>query len=155
MAANTGRTTQKWVAFLVDDSSGTPRNIPVDSINGVGLTYDEVELTAFTDAIKGVLPAHPDVTISISGPFDTTATTGSHTVLSAIVGGVTPLTLDVQVGIRHAWESGEPQFGITSSATSGFLCTEYIPDVNAGKYSAKFRMYPGSSLPAWGTAAEA
>lgn len=154
MAANTGRTTQKWVAFLVDDSAGTLRNIAVDSINGVGLTYDEVDLTAFTDAIKGVLPAHPDVTISITGPFDTTASTGSHTVLSAIVGGVTPLSLDVQVGIRHAWEAGEPQFGITSSATSGFLCTEYIPNVNEGKYSAKFRMYPGSTAPAWGTAAE-
>lgn len=154
MAAQTGRTTQKWVAFLVDDSSGTLRNIPVDSVNGVGLTYDEVELTAFTDAIKGVLPAHPDVTITITGPFDTTANTGSHTVLSGIVGGTTPLSLDVQVGMRHAWESGEPQFGITSSATSGFLCTEYIPNVNEGKYSAKFRMYPGSTAPAWGTAAE-
>lgn len=154
MTANTGRTTSKWTAFLVDDSAGTLRNIPVDSINGVGLTFDEVELTAFTDAIKGVLPAHPDVTITITGPFDTTASTGSHTVLSGIVGGNTPLSLDVQVGIRHAWESGEPQFGITSSATSGFLCTEYIADVNAGKYSAKFRMYPGSSAPAWGTAAE-
>lgn len=154
MAAQTGRTTQKWVAFLVDDSAGTLRNIAVDSINGVGLVYDEVELTAFTDAIKGALPAHPDVTITISGPFDSTASTGSHTVLSGINGGNTPLSLDVQVGIRHAWESGEPQFGITSSATSGFLCFDYQPDLNTGKYSAKFRMYPGSSAPAWGTAAE-
>src|SRR5574343_68660 len=154
MTAQTGRTTSKWVAFLVDDSGGTLRNIPVDSINGVGLTYDEVELTAFTDAIKGVLPAHPDCTITITGPFDTTASTGSHTVLAGIVGGGTPLSLDVQVGMRHAWESGEPQFGITSSAANGFLCTEYIPDVNAGKYSAKFRVYPGSVAPAWGTAAE-
>ena len=154
MTAQTGRTTSKWTAFLVDDSAGTPRNIPVDSINGVGLTYDEVDLTAFTDAIKGALPAHPDVTITITGPFDTTADTGSHTVLSAICGGVTPLTLDVQVGMRHAWEAGEPQFGITSSAANGFLCFEYIPDVNSGKYSAKFRMFPGSIAPAWGTAAE-
>jgi hypothetical protein len=154
MTAQTGRTTQKWTAFLVDDSAGTPRNIAVDSINGVGLTYDEVDLTAFTDAIKGALPAHPDCTITITGPFDTTATTGSHTVLSGICGGVTPLTLDVQVGMRHAWEAGEPQFGITSSATAGFLCFEYIPDVNSGKYSAKFRMFPGSTAPAWGIAAE-
>jgi hypothetical protein len=154
MTANTGRTTSKWTAFLVDDSAGTPRNIPVDSINGVGLTYDEVDLTAFVDAIKGALPAFPNCTITITGPFDTTATTGSHTVLSGIVGGQTPLTLDVQVGIRHAWESGEPQFGITSSTANGFLCTEYVADVNAGKYSAKFVMFPGSVAPAWGTAAE-
>jgi len=160
MTANTGRTNSKWTSFVVDDSGGTLRTIPVDSINGVGLSYDEVELTAFQDAIKGVLPAHPDLTITITGPFDTSAAatvpslSGSHTVLSAIVGGVTPLSLDVQVGIRHVWESGEPQFGLTSSTTSGFLCTEYIPDVNGGKYSAKFRLYPGSALPAWGTAAE-
>lgn len=154
MAAQTGRTTSKWTVFKVDDSSGTLRQIAVDSINGVGLVYDEVELTAFQDAIKGALPAHPDVTITITGPFDTTADTGSHTVLSGIVGGVTPLSLDVQVGIRHAWEPGEPQFGITSSSTSGFLCFDYQPDLNTGKYSAKFRMFPGSSAPAWGTAAE-
>lgn len=154
MAAQTGRTTSKWTVFKVDDSSGTLRQIAVDSINGVGLVYDEVDLTAFQDAIKGALPAHPDVTITITGPFDTTADTGSHTVLSGIVGGVTPLSLDVQVGIRHAWESGEPQFGITSSSTSGFLCFDYQPDLNTGKYSAKFRMFPGSSAPAWGTAAE-
>jgi len=160
MAAQTGRTTQKWTTFNVDDSGGTLRTIPVDSINGVGLTYDEVELTAFMDAIKGALPAHPDCVITITGPFDTTVVaaagslSGSHTVLAGIDGGTTPLTLDVQVGIRHAWESGEPQFGITSSSTAGFLCFDYQADVNSGKYSAKFRMYPGSTAPAWGTAAE-
>jgi hypothetical protein len=154
MTANTGRTTSKHNEFHVDDSGGTLREIAVDSINGVGLVYDEVDLTAFMDAIKGALPGHPDVTITITGPFDTTASTGSHTVLSGIVGGVTPLTLDVRVGMRHDWESGEPQFGITSSSTSGFLCFDYQPDVNTGKYSAKFRMFPGSAAPAWGSSAE-
>lgn|SRR3990167_465764 len=154
MAANTGRTVSKWTKFLVDNASGTLTSIAVDSINGVGLTYDEVDLTAFFDAIKGVLPNHPDVTIAITGPFDNTASTGNHIVLSGIVGGVTPLSMDVQIGMRHAWESGEPQFGITSGAADGFLCTEYLVDPGAGKYSAKFRIYPGSAAPAWGTAAE-
>jgi len=160
MAAQTGRTNQKWVSLNIHDSGATLRTIPVDSINGVGLTYDEVELTAFQDAIKGALPAHPDCVITITGPLDTTTAqtagtlSGSHTILAPINGGTTPLSLDVQVGIRHAWESGEPQFGITASATSGFLCFDYQPDVNSGKYSAKFRMFPGSSAPAWGTAAE-
>lgn len=159
MAANTGRTTNKWVTFLVDDSGGTLREIPVDSINGVGLTYDETELTAFQDAIKGVLPAHPDCTITITGPFDTSSAaspptlSGSHTVLSGIVGGTTPLALDVRIGIRHTWESGEPTFGITGTTANGFLCTDYQVDVNAGKYSAKFRVYPGSAAPAWSTSA--
>lgn len=159
MTANTGRTVARFVDFRVDDSGGTLRSIPVDSINGVGLTYDEMNVTAFQDAIKNALLGQPSCTISVTGPFDTTAAqtagtlSGSHTILSAIAGLNVPLSLDVQVGIRHAWEAGEPQFGITSSASSGFLCSEYIPDINNGKYSAKFVVF-GSTAPAWGTAAE-
>lgn len=152
MTANTGRTVSKWVNFLFSDGSQM-RSLKVDTINGVGLTYEETELTAFQDAVKGALPNTPDCAIDIAGPFDSTAN-GSHATLSANVGGVTPRSLDVQIGVQHAWESGEPQFGITASSTSGFLCTDYQVDVNAGKFTAKFRMFPGSSAPAWGTAAE-
>lgn len=160
MAAQTGRTVKKWVDFRVDDSAGTLRSIPVDTINGVGLTYPEADVTAFQDALKGVLPDTPECVIEIGGPFDNSVAaaagtlSGSLTVLSGIVGGNTPLSLDVQVGMRHAWESGEPQFGISSSATSGFLCQEFTVDMDGMKYKAKFGMYPGSAAPAWGTAAE-
>ena len=161
MTAQTGRTVSKWVKFLVDDSAGTLREIPVSSINGVGLDFDEVDLTAFSDALRGVLLNQANCTIDITGPFDTSAAadpaaavSGSHTVLSAIAGGSTPLTLDVRVGIRHAWEAGEPQFGITSSATAGFLCKSYKFNPDDGTYSASFVMFPGSTAPAWGTTAE-
>lgn len=159
MAAQTGRTVSKWVNFIIDDSGGTLRNIPVDSINGVGLTYDESDVTAFQDAIKNVLPNHPSVQVTITGPFDNSAAastptlSGSHTVLSGIVGGNTPLSMDIQIGIRHAWEAGEPQFGITSSSTSGMLCTAYSVDVASMKYSATFSVM-GGIAPAWGTTAE-
>lgn len=153
MASQTGRTTKRWVAFLIDDSGGTLRNIPVNSVNGVGLEYEEADVTAFTDAIVNVLPGTPDLTIEIAGPFDNTASTGSHTVLSGIVGGSTPLSMDIQVGIRHAWESGEPQFGITSSSTSGMLCTKYTVDMENMTYSATFKVM-GGTAPAWGTTAE-
>jgi len=160
MTAQTGRTVSKWTDFRIDDNAGTLRSIPVNSINGVGLDYEEVDLTAFQDAMKGVLLGQPSCTIDIAGPFDNSVAaaagtlSGSHTVLSGIVGGVTPLTLDVQLGIRHAWEADEPQFGITSTAANGFLCSSYQVDPGAGTYSAKFVMYPGSAAPAWGTAAE-
>ena len=150
---NTGRTVSRWTAFLFSDGSSM-RELPVDSINGVGLTYPEVELTAFMDAIKGALPDTPDCQIDITGPFDSTANS-AHAVLSVANGATTPRSLDVQIGIQHDWIATEPQFGITATATSGFICTSYIADVNTGKYSAKFRMFPGSSAPAWGTAAEA
>jgi hypothetical protein len=160
MAVQTGRTASKWVDFRIKEFGGTLRSIPIDSINGVGLTYPEIDLTAFQDAIKGALSGTPDCQISITGPFDTTAVqtagtlSGSHTVLASIVGGNTPCTVDIQVGIRHTWEAGEPQFGITSSATSGFLVRTYDVDLNNGTYTATLSMYPGSSAPAWGTAAE-
>ena len=160
MSAQTGRTTKKYATFIIEDSGGTLREIPVDSINGVGLTYEEMDLTAFQDAITGVLLDIPDLSIDISGPFDSSAAaavgtlSGSHTILSAIAGDNDPLAFDVQLGIRQAWEDGEPQFGISSTTANGILCTSYIVDPGTGKYSASFRMAAGSAAPAWGTSAE-
>lgn len=133
----------------------------------MGVVYEEQDLTALQDAVKGSLPGMPDAPIEITGPFSNLAAqgasasgvvpalSGSHTVLSAINGVCTPLSLDIQLGIRHTWETGEPQFGISQSATSGYLCVSYTVDPSTMEYSAKFVLYPGSSLPAFGTAAEA
>jgi hypothetical protein len=152
MASQTGRTVSRWVAFLFSDGTNM-RELPVDGINGVGLDYPEVDLTAFMDAVRGVLLDTPTCEIDITGPFDSTANS-AHAVLSADAGGSTPRSLDVQFGVRHDWESGEPQFGITASSTSGFLVKSYTVDPSTAKYSAEFRLFPGSSAPAWGTAAE-
>ena len=170
MASQTGRTVAKWFKFQIDDSAGTLRDIPVNSINGVGLTFDEVDLTAFQDAVKGALAGQPDFTLTVGGPFDNTAAqaasasgaaaalSGSHTVLSALsaaqaAGTAVPLSFGCYFGIRHYWETGEPVFGLTSSATNGCLLFEYTVDPGNATYSAKFRMSPGSAVPAWGTAA--
>ena len=161
MAANTGRTVKRFCNFICGDSAAVLRAIPVDSINGVGLDYPEADMTAFQDAIKGVLPDTPECVIDITGPVDNSAAaaspalSGSHTVLSAINGLSVPLSLDVQIGIRHTWEAGEPQFGITKSATSGFLCLTYNVNPDTMRYTAKFGMFPGSAAPAWDVAAEA
>ena len=123
MAANTGRGQSKWIDFRVDDTGGTLRSIPVTTINGVGVTYDEQELMAIQDQLHNALPNFANAPIDITGPLDTTAVaaaptlSGSHTVLSAINGLSVPLSLGVFVGMRHVWESGEPVFGLTSSAT--------------------------------------
>lgn len=160
----TGRTKTKWMRFLVDDSSGTPREIPVDSISPVGFTYEENNLTAYQDAVTGYLAGHPDAPIDITGPFDNTAAaaaagtgaaptlSGSHTVLAPISAPtfVAPLGLCVCWGIRGYWASGDPVFGVVSpSATSGYVCTQY--QVDGEKYSARFVPYPGTT-PAFGTA---
>jgi len=159
MAANTGRGQSKWIDFRVDDTGGTLRSIPVTTINGVGVTYDEQELMAIQDQLHNALPNFANAPIDITGPLDTTAVaaaptlSGSHTVLSAINGLSVPLSLGVFVGMRHVWESGEPVFGLTSSATSGYVCVSYVVDPVAMTYSARFVPYPGSALPAWGTVA--
>ena|SRR3990167_3151214 len=161
MAVQTGRTVNKYIDVIIDDSGGTIRSIPVDSIGGLALPHDEVELFAFQDAIKGVLLGLPNFSCTITGPWDTTAVqtvgtlSGSHTVLNGVNGLNVPLTFDVQVGMRHAWEAGEPQFGITSTAANGMLVSNYEVDLNTGKYSATIRVASGSTAPAWGTAAEA
>lgn len=160
MTAQTGRTTFKHINFIVKDSGGSLRNIPINSLSACGIEYQEEDVTAFQDAVRGRLPSMPDAPIEISGPFDTSAAqtspalSGSHTVLSGIAGATTPLSLDIQIGIRHAWESGEPQFGITATSTSGYICTRYTVDIASMTYSARFVLFPGSALPAWGTSAE-
>lgn len=158
----TGRTKARWIRFGVDDSTGTAREIPIDSISAVGFTYEENNLTAFQDAVSGYLAGHPDCSIDITGPFDNSVVaafagtgaaptlSGSHTVLYNLAGASTPLALAVHFGIRGYWAAGDPVFGvITAGAINGFLCTKYT--VEGEKYSARFVNAPGS-VPTWGTA---
>lgn len=167
MAVQTGRTVNRWANFIIEDSGNAMREIPINTLSVCGITYEEQELTAFQDAVKGALPGMPDAPIEIGGPWDSTAVqtasasavvpalSGSHTVLNGINGLSTPLALDVQFGVRHTWETGEPQFGITATTTVGYLCVNYTVDTSTMLYVAKFVLYPGSTIPAWGTAAEA
>lgn len=164
MAAQTGRTVSKFVRFVIDDSAGTLREVPINSISVVGLKYDEQDTTAFQDAVKNALAGQPDAPIEIDGPWDNSAAvaasasgvapalSGSHTVLSGIAGGYTPLSLGVYFGVRHYWETGEPVFGISSTATTGYTCVDYTVNPSDMTYHAKFVVYPGS-VPAWGTTA--
>lgn len=160
----TGRTTTKWTRFAIDDSAGTPREIPVTSISAVGFVYDETDLTAYQDQVKNYLAAHPDAVIEITGPFDNTAAaglaasgaaptlSGSHTILAPISAPTftTPLGLAIMIGIRGYWATGDPVFGIVApGAASGYVCTKY--QVEGEMYSARFVPFPGT-VPAWGSA---
>ena len=165
MAIQKGRTVGKYAKFQIDDSGGTLRDIPVASINGVGLTYEVVDVSAIQDAVKGMLNGQPDYILEISGPFDTStgkaasgsevaaALSGSHTVLNDLPNDLTPLAFGIYFGIRHVWSTGEPAFGITGTTANGILCMNYNVDPAAMTYTASFRMYPGSAAPAWGVAA--
>ena len=160
MTSATGRTTFKHTTLYIGDSADVLRAVPINSLSVVGVTYSETDLTAWQDAVTGRLPNMPDCVIEFGGPFDTSAAaaapalSGSHTVLSVLNGLMVPRTLDIRIGIRATQEADSPQFGITKSATSGFLVTKYTVDPSAGMYSARAVLFPGSALPAFGTAAE-
>lgn len=162
MTAKTGRTVNKHFKFQIDDVNGTLRDVPVSSIGGIGLAYDETDLTAFQDAIKGVLLGHPDFSTTISGPWSTDAAvtasgsgaaaalSGSHTVLEPLNGGNTPLAFGFYFGVQHAWETGEYCFGITGTAANGCLISSFTLN-DDGTYTATIKMAAGSAAPDWDT----
>jgi len=151
MTANTGRTHAKHITVKLDNSGGTLTDITayVNSIGTVGLTFESQDVTAFSDGAKNIVIGQPTAALTIGGPFDTVI----HSHMIGINGAVTPLSLDIQIGIRHAWEAGEPQFGITSSSSVGYLCSGYTVDMSANTWSATLDVF-GATAPAWGTAAE-
>ena len=151
MTAQTGRTHEKHITVKLDNSGGTLTDTTayVNSISTVGLTYETQDVTAFSDGVKNIVIGQPSAPLTIGGPFDTVA----HAQMIAINGATTPLSLDIQIGIRHAWEAGEPQFGITSSSTSGYVMHSYTVDIASNTWSAQLDVF-GPTAPAWGTAAE-
>ncbi len=166
MAVQTGRTVGKHVKIQIHDTGAAFRDIAVTSINGVGLTFPEVDVSAIQDAVKGMLNGQPDYTLELSGPFSNKAAvtasakatvaalSGSHTVLNALPDALIPLGFAIFIGIRHTWVTGEPSFGLSATTGvggNGLLCMNYNVDPIASTYTATFRMSPGSAVPAWGT----
>jgi hypothetical protein len=159
-----GRTVTRWIRFGVDDSAGTPREIPIHTLSPVGLTYAEEDVSAWQDLVMGFLAGHPTAAIEIAGPWSVGAAagfaasaakpalSGSHTILHPIISGSfqAPLGLAVMFGERGYWTTGQPVFGIVSpSSTSGYVLMSYV--VEGNDYTAKFQPWPGTA-PVWGTA---
>jgi hypothetical protein len=143
----TGKTNARWIRVLVDDSGGTARDISaaVNNVSEVGLTFDETEVTGFSDGVKNFTLGHPSAEIEISGPFSNLADTGAHTVFNSIDGVETATkTVTIQIGIRAAPAGGDPEF------EGEYVCSKYTVNPGDGTYTA--RMVPGSgTAPAWGT----
>lgn len=147
MTAQTGRTHLRWTEFWLDNSSGTLTNLSAHAFNvgAVGLDREVVDVTGFSAQVRNFLAGYPTAPLQVQFHMDTVMIT--H--LSAL-NPDTPLSLGIYYGIRHAWESGEPTFGISSSSTSGYICNGF--NVNAGVITANFNVF-GSTAPAWATSA--
>lgn len=147
MAANTGRTNAKYIGFFLDNAAGTLTDLTAytKSIGTVGLTFEEQDVTAYSDGVKNVTIGRADAPLSITFQWDTVVF--AHLIA---LSRTTPLSLDIRFGIRHDWEAGEPTFGISSSATSGYL----LKDLTATdtEITASFVVF-GPTAPGWAIAA--
>ena len=76
----------KDAVFALDDSGGTLRDVQIylNSITGLPGGRALSEVTAFTDQGTKSLPGLANVTFSIAGHFDATATTGIFVVLNSL-----------------------------------------------------------------------
>ena len=141
----TGKTSARYirVSFNSQDISAS-----VSDISGVGLDYEQQDVTAYSDGVKNFTLGHPSAEIDISGPLNNTATTGGHTVFSAIANA--PYTADsypltVQFGIRAAPTGTDPEF------EGAYQLQSYIVNGDA-TYTA--HLVPATATaPAWGTVA--
>jgi len=141
----TGKTSARYirVSFNSQDISAS-----VSDISGVGLDYEQQDVTAYSDGVKNFTLGHPSAEIDISGPLNNTATTGGHTVFSAIANAPytsDSYTLTVQFGIRAAPTGTDPEF------EGAYQLQSYIVNGDA-TYTA--HLVPATATaPAWGTVA--
>jgi hypothetical protein len=151
----TGKTHPRYIQVFLDDSAGTVRHISgsITSIGPVGLTYDQSDVTTIANSVKQYLTGYGDATITLSGPFNNTAVaaspseSGAHPVMTGLNGANTAATLTIQIGIRAAPTSGDPEF------EGEFVVTEYTLSGSATDLTWTATLKPafGAAAPAWGT----
>ena len=141
----------KWTKIYLDDSGGTARDLSTDltDIDGLPLTADEIEVGGYTQD-KQYLAGRQDSQITLTGNFTTTASTGTHTVISGVNNNNTVCTLTVQKGDNATPTSGDPEF------EGEFIVMNYTPkpDLNGSMtFTVNLRPAYGQSIPTWGTVA--
>ena len=140
---------ERWITVDVDDSGGDPRDLSGDLVPGSmsglgGKSFDEVEMTGVSEAMKNFLAGHWAHEFAAQFYLNDTATTGAFTVLKARVGLVG--TLNLEFGSGAVPTTGDPQWD------GEYLLVE-CPIVLAGNkpvLAARF-VVSGSVAPAWGT----
>lgn len=139
----TGKTAGIYTTITVNSLDMTAS---VSSVNGIGIDYETADVSTLAETIKESLLAQGAVSLGISGPFNNTASTGGHTVLSALVGSQTPVAALVKIGIRSAPMAGDPKF------TCNVLLKNYMVSGDLSNLTYSATLVAGiSNAAAWGT----
>lgn len=135
--------------ILFDDSGGTARDLTGDlipgSVQGGGLTFDEVDVTGVSEKVRNYLAGHAEAPITAQFWLNDTATTGAYTVLTGQDGSDGMLTM--QWGENGAApDSGDPEW------EGEYLLVQCSHTIVNGAAALQVRFVPfGSTAPAWGT----
>ncbi len=88
---------ERSVRFLIDNGAGVEQDISVDlvpgTLQGGGMTLDQVDMTGVSDAVKKALGGYGDANVSGRFFMNDTATTGAFTVLRGREGSSGTLTI--------------------------------------------------------------
>jgi hypothetical protein len=146
---------ESGVRIWFDDTGGTARDLSSSlvpgSLSGPGFTAAEVSLRGVSESAEGYYADVKDNSVTAQFYLDDTATTGSHTVLSAQMADATKEgTLTIQIG-----DGGAAPIATNPEWEGEYVLTQYDTSISGGAVitSATWRPQAGQSAPAWGTMA--
>jgi hypothetical protein len=163
MTVQTGRTVPRFVKLQIEDIGGVLRDIEVRSFGDVGLTYEEVDVSAIIETVKKFLAGQATFSLQITAVWSTKAAvaasasteasedhaTGAQVCIEPLNGDLTPRAFGIYFGVRHPWETGEPVFG----ANNSIAISDFKVQPDAGTCTFKMYHIAGGVAPDWGTAA--
>jgi hypothetical protein len=128
--------------FEIDDSGGTPRNLTT-FVTDVSLPrdIDMAETSTFGNTYKTFIQGLANATISISGRWDSTATTGPDAVLAGLIGAANTSTFSYGpegngVGkVKYTGEVYLSSYEITSPVTDVVSFTAQFQLATDGSFS--------------------
>lgn len=139
-----GKTHSRWITITYNSQAIT---CSIKGATGIGIAYDETDVTSLCNAIKETLQGQGTVAIDLTGDFNNTATTGAHIVIEPLNGDATGATLTIAIGSNAAPTTGDPEFVVTNMGVFAYLVA---PGTGSPQWTAALRTLPGATA-AWGT----
>lgn len=164
----TGRTSPIFSKFAIEDVGGAMRDIPIKSFPEIGLTTDELDVSALNEYVKNFVLGQANFGLDIVAVWDNRAAatasasgenpanyfSGSHTILqplhAATKTGLTARSFGIYFGVQGYWTTGDPVFG----AVDSIVVSKYA--YNPQDQTVAFRIVKAATAandPVWGTAA--